>query len=83
MLSSASATPTSAPAIFVLKEFVRSGKLVPFPADWERACAEAGFRTVHRHRALLGSRRSFFRRLHEARGSPPIDAETVLCTVRA
>ncbi len=80
--------PPGAPAVWVVKPFVRDGKLVDFPGDWERACEAAGLRVVHRHRCpmtdpVTGKRRcSFFRTLHEKRGSPVVDAEWVICTVR-
>jgi tRNA G10 N-methylase Trm11 len=84
-------------AIFVLKEFVRGGKLIPFPDQWQELCESVGFIVVCKHRAWLiedkgtqftldgeaitktTKRVSFFRRLAEKRGSPPIDYETVLC----
>jgi len=84
-------------AIFVVKDFVRKGKRVPFSDDWQRLCEAAGFRLLCRHRAMLvkvhgrqklidggeetktTSRKSFFRRLAEAKGSPKIDWEDVLC----
>jgi hypothetical protein len=45
--------PPSGHAIWVLKAFVRKGKLVDFPAQWEALCHEVGFRTCCRHRAML------------------------------
>ena len=38
-------------AIWVLKMFVKSGRLVDFPGQWERLCQSVGFRTVCKHRA--------------------------------
>jgi hypothetical protein len=91
--------PVGGHAIFVLKAFVRKGKLVDFPAQWEALCHEVGFRAVCRHHAMLvqesepqhsllgdgpkpkrKERKSFFRRLAERKGCPPIDYEVVLCT---
>ena len=84
-------------AIFVLKEFVRGGKLIAFPDQWQELCESVGFVVACKHRAWLiedkgtqftldgeaitktTKRVSFFRRLAEKRGSPPIDYETVLC----
>lgn len=82
-------------AIWVVKAFVRKGKLVDFPGDWQRLCEAQGFQTVCLHHAMLvkesthsglfeditvkKERKSFFRRLAEAKGSPPIDFETVIC----
>ncbi|MBE3035723.1 MAG: hypothetical protein IMZ70_01365 [Candidatus Atribacteria bacterium] len=82
-------------AIWVVKAFVRKGKLVDFPGDWQRLCEAQGFQTVCVHHAMLvketthnglfeditvkKERKSFFRRLAESKGSPAIDYETVLC----
>lgn len=40
-------------AIWVLKAFVRSGRLVDFPGQWESLCQSVGFETVCKHRAWL------------------------------
>ena len=40
-------------AIWVLKMFVRSGRLVDFPGQWEALCQSVGFRTVCKHRAWM------------------------------
>jgi hypothetical protein len=40
-------------AIWVLKDFVRAGKVVPFCAQWRALCEAAGFRFLHEHRAML------------------------------
>ncbi len=83
-------------AIWVVKSFVRKGKLVDFPGDWRRLCEAVGFETIHEHHASLvkedvkdslfggtitkrKSKKSFFRRLCESKGSPEINWETVLC----
>lgn len=88
-------------ACWVVKGFIRKGKLVDFPDQWRRLCEAVGFQTVHLHRAQLGvdlgrqlghgdqadvsksvTRKSFFRRMLEEKGAPPIDYETVLCMVK-
>jgi len=40
-------------AIFVLKAFVRKGRIVDFPGDWRRLCESVGFKTVCIHHAML------------------------------
>lgn len=40
-------------AIWVVKAFVRKGKLVDFPGDWRRLCESIGFTTLHEHHAML------------------------------
>ena len=40
-------------AVFVVKAFVRKGKLVDFPGQWRQLCEAVGFRCLHVHRALL------------------------------
>ena len=40
-------------AVFVLKAFVRKGKLVDFPGQWRQLCEAVGFRCLHVHRAWL------------------------------
>jgi hypothetical protein len=85
-------------AIWVVKAFVRKGKIVDFPGDWRRLCESVGFKTVCVHHAMLvketnhdglfgdikekKERKSFFRRLAESKGSPAIDYEVVLCMER-
>ena len=85
-------------AIWVTKNFVRKGAVVPFSDDWLRLCESVGFQLVCRHRAMLVAetvedglfgtvtktreRKSFFRRLAEKKGSPRIDWEDVLCLVK-
>ncbi len=82
-------------AIWVVKAFVRKGKIVDFPGDWRRLCESVGFKTVCTHHAMLvkettedglfgeitekSERKSLFRRLAESKGSPAIDYEVVLC----
>ena len=83
-------------AIWVVKAFVRKGRIVDFPGDWRRLCESQGFVTVCEHHAMLvketkhnglfeeitetKERKSFFRRLAEKKGSPKIDYEVVLCS---
>jgi hypothetical protein len=84
-------------AIWVAKDYVKRGAIVPFCENWRRLCEHAGFVTLCQHRAMLvkdlgdelnlfgpktrkiKERKSFFRRLAEKRGSPPIDWEMVVC----
>jgi len=40
-------------AIWVVKSFVRKGKIVDFPSDWQRLCESVGFKTVCIHHAML------------------------------
>ena len=40
-------------AVFVLKAFVRKGKIVDFPGQWRELCEAVGFTTLHLHRAWL------------------------------
>lgn len=40
-------------AVFVVKSFVRSGKIVDFPGQWRQLCESVGFVTLHEHRASL------------------------------
>ncbi len=40
-------------AIWVVKSFVRKGKIVDFPGDWLRLCESVGFKTICVHHAML------------------------------
>jgi hypothetical protein len=40
-------------AVWVTRDFVRGGERVRFGEQWRRVCEAVGFRTLHRHRALL------------------------------
>jgi hypothetical protein len=40
-------------AIFVLKSYIRAGKVVDFPDNWRRLCEAVGFKTLHIHRAWM------------------------------
>lgn len=82
--------------VWVVKSYIRAGKLVDFPGDWQRLCEFHGLTLVERIEASLidhhgtqeglfgeatehtTAKKSFFRRLCEAKGSPAINAETVL-----
>ena len=93
---SGSGQSLGATACFILKDFVRSGKIVPFSDNWRRLAESCGFETIEwvhaslvedhgtqhglfgEDKRLRKSRKSFFRRLAEAKGSPPIDHEDVL-----
>ena len=39
--------------IWVTKNFIRKGKVVPFSDQWQTLCESVGFRLVCRHRAML------------------------------
>ena len=84
--------------VLVCKDYIKSGKRVPLCDDTMKLLVSLGFVPVARIRAMLKkewteqtfggevtqekSRKSFFRRLCEKKGSPPIDYEEVL-VVRA
>jgi hypothetical protein len=115
--------PPGGAAVWVVKDYVKNGAIVPFSEQWQALCEACGFETLHIHRAMLVkrrgaqaaldvrvgdevlftdmqgrewiqpgkeledksldvSRKSFFRRLAEAKGSPEINWETVLCMVK-
>jgi hypothetical protein len=40
-------------AIWIVKAFVRKGKKVDFPGDWQKLCESVGFETLHEHHAML------------------------------
>jgi hypothetical protein len=40
-------------AVWVLKDFVKGGKRVPFCGQWRQLCEAAGFETLHEHHAML------------------------------
>ncbi len=40
-------------AIWVVKDYVKAKKVVPFCSNWQRLCESIGFRTVCTHRAML------------------------------
>lgn len=83
-------------AVWVVKDYVKGGKIVPFVDQWRQLCEAVGFETLHEHHAMLVHSRqskleggehvreskSFFRRLAEKKGSPRIDYEVVLCMIR-
>lgn len=48
--------PPGAPAVWVVKDYVKGGKIVPFAAQWQALCEACGFETVHIHRAWLVKR---------------------------
>lgn len=45
--------PPGAPAVWVVKGFVRSGQIVDFPGQWQALCEACGFETVEIVRAWL------------------------------
>jgi hypothetical protein len=84
-------------AIWVTKDYVSKGKLIPFSDRWIALCEFVGFKVVCRHYAtlvtqgiqltfdgtkIMSNKKSFFRRLHERKGSPKIDWEDVVCMVK-
>jgi hypothetical protein len=83
-------------ACWVVKDYVKNKKVVPFCDQWRQLCEAVGFETLHEHHAMLVHGRqmmldggvhvkeskSFFRRLAEKNGSPRIDFEVVLCMVK-
>ncbi len=81
-------------AIWVTKDYVKKGQIVPFTDRWLSLCESVGFKLVcHHHAMLVGlkfeknhvrivERKSFFRRLCESKGSPRIDWENVICFVK-
>src|SRR5689334_22116918 len=40
-------------AVFVVKDFVKAGRIVPFSDQWRRLCEAVGFETLHEHHAEL------------------------------
>jgi hypothetical protein len=86
--------PVGGAIILVLKGFVRKGRYIDLPAQTAQLLTHVGFTVLHMHQAMLTSqvgqmtldggedrksRKSFFRRLAEAKGAPVIDHEIVLC----
>lgn len=86
-----------APMILVVKGYIRKGEYVDLPMQTAQLIDSCGFDIVHWHNASLvdresqlglfggetrTSRKSFFRRLAEKSGAPPIDVEVVLCAER-
>jgi hypothetical protein len=81
--------------VLVVKAYVKAGKRVPLPDQTAELLERLGFRPLERirawlveetiHAGLFGDvrekkeRKSFFRRLAESKGSPPIDWEEVIC----
>lgn len=45
--------PPGGVAIWVVKMYVKNGKLVDFPARWQQLCEACGFELIHEHRAML------------------------------
>lgn len=39
--------------IWVLKAYIKNGKIVDFPGQWQKLCETVGFETVHIHHAML------------------------------
>ena len=80
-------------AIWNTKDYVRKGKRVLFSDRWLALCEDIGFILVCRHHLTMirgiqpfifggnkvMDRKSFYRRLVEKQGSPPIDEEDVFC----
>jgi DNA modification methylase len=74
-------------AIWVAKDYVSKGKLIPFSDRWVALCESVGFKVVCWHHAMvvkqtpqhtfddskiIKERKSFFRRIQEKKGSPRI-----------
>lgn len=90
--------PPQSYIILVVKGFIRRGTYQDLPAQTAQLLEHVGFQVLHYHKAMLSSRvgqsrlfddgedrtsrKSFFRRLAEARGAPVIDHEAVLCAVK-
>ena len=89
--------PVGGHIVLTLKGFIRKRQYVDLPGQTAQLLEHLGFTVLHMHRAMLiaqtaqltldggeerTSRKSFFRRLCEAKGSPAIDWETVLCCVK-
>lgn len=53
LLQCAAILPPGAPAVWVVKGFVRSGQIVDFPGQWQALCEACGFETVEIVRAWL------------------------------
>lgn len=45
--------PPGGVAIWVVKGYVKNGKLVDFPGRWRQLCEACGFELIHEHRAML------------------------------
>lgn len=45
--------PPGGVAIWVVKSYVKNGKLVDFPGQWRQLCEACGFELIHEHRAML------------------------------
>jgi hypothetical protein len=45
--------PVGGHAIWVCKDYVKGGEIVPFCDNWRRLCEAVGFETVHEHHAML------------------------------
>lgn len=40
-------------AVWVVKGYIKGGKLIDFPHQWQAVCESAGFVTLHEHHAML------------------------------
>lgn len=80
--------------VLILKSHVRNKKIVDLPGQTAELLQAIGFRLLHVHEVMFSTKegqlrldggedrrswKSFFRRLTEKRGSPPINYEVVLC----
>lgn len=45
--------PPGAPAVWVVKNYIKDGREVDFTGQWQALCEACGFETVHIHRAWL------------------------------
>lgn len=48
-----SLTKAGGHAIWVVKDYVKGGRVIPFSDRWRQLCEAAGFETLHEHHAML------------------------------
>ena len=86
--------PPGGHILLVVKPFVRNKAIIDLPGQTCQLLEAVGFQVLHQHRAWLISKeaqrrfdggedrpghKSFFRRLSERKGAPPINFEVVIC----
>lgn len=62
----------------IVKDYVKDGKIVELTAETVRVLSECGFDPLAEIRCSFDGHKSFFRRLNESKGQPPVDNETIL-----